>query len=265
MSNRKRLLSVLVVIGFVLGTATVSGLLTPAWDVVRVVAQAAQSRSQGDRKKLARKPAPSGTIRDRLGADDGYGLVVFYSGDIHGNLEVCGCPIHPLGGVARRMGYINAFRKRSPEAATVLVDTGYIFSDDLDATGADLRPDARLMNDWIVRANEAMPLSIVNLSYRDLRYAAGLLGPEAKLKPEKSALISANVRTSEASRTNPAPYKIVTATSRRLKLPVRIAFIGLSDIAPDEYKDGVGASGFVIEDPLAAAKDIRDTFARMAM
>ncbi len=254
MSNRKRLLSLLVVIAFIATTATFSGMLAPVWAMVRVVTQAKQSRSQADRKKLARKPAPSGTIKDRLAADDGYGLVIFYSGEVHGNLEVCGCPIYPLGGVARRMGYINAFRKRSPDAATVMVDTGHIFSDELDAAKAALRPDSRLMNDWIVRANDAMSLSVVNLSYRDLRYAAGLLAPETNLRPGKSALISANVKNSDSARVNPAPYTIVTATSKRLKVPVRIAFIGLSDVAPDEYKDGVSAAGFVIEDPLVAVK-----------
>ena len=39
------------------------------------------------------------------------------------------------------MGYINAFRKRSPQAATLLADVGYIFSDDLHADGSKLRDD----------------------------------------------------------------------------------------------------------------------------
>ncbi len=262
MSNRKRLSSLLVVLGFALVAAGLSGLLDPGWTIARALAQGAKPRSQEDRKKLARKPAPSGTMKDRLGEDDGYGLVLFYSGDIHGNLEVCGCPIHPLGGVARRMGYVNAFRKRSPDAATVLVDTGNVFSDELNESRSDLRPDARLMNDWITRANETMPLSVVNLSYRDVRYAAGLLQSDAKLKPQRSVLVSANLKVTDSTRTNPAPYSIVTAVSRRLKTPIRIAFIGLSDIAPEEYQEGVKSAGFVIEDLFAAAKatlaEVRD-------
>lgn len=255
MSNRKRFLCLGIVFTFIAAAAAFSGLLTPAWTSFRVMAQkAAPSRSQADRQKLAKKKAPSGTIRDRLGADDGYGAVVFFSGDIHGNLEVCGCPIHPLGGVARRMGYINAFRKRSPGAATVLVDTGYIFAEDLNEQKTDLRADARLMNDWIVKTNETMPLSVVNISYRDLRYASELLTDEAKARQEKSQLVSANIKSAGPGHVNPAPYRIVTATAGRLKTPVRIAFIGLSDIAPDDYKESVAVSGFTIEDPLAAAK-----------
>ena len=259
MSNRKRLVSLSLVIGFALAAGCLLAL--PASHVLGQ-RDKAPVRSQADRKALARKPAPSGKLRDRLGADDGYGIVVFYSADIHGNLEVCGCPIHPLGGVARRMGYINAFRQRSPEAATLLVDAGYIYSDDLKSDGSGLKADARLMNDWIVRANETMPLAVVNLSYRDLRYAGELLRPDATLKNEKSAIVSANIKAANPSGTNPAPYVIKTVSSKRLKDPVRIAFIGLSDTPPEEYKDSAVASGFTIEEPLAAAKaalaEVRD-------
>ncbi len=265
MSNRKRFVCLSVVIVFALAALSISPatwLLESGIALARSLTQTTKPRSQEDRKRLARKPAPSGTIKERLGSDDGYGLVLFYSGDIHGNLEVCGCPIHPLGGVARRMGYINAFRRRSADAATLLVDTGYIFSDDPNEAGEELRDDARLMNDWIVRANETMPLSVVNLSYRDLIYARGLLHPDHKLKPEKSVLISANITPADATVTKPVPYTIVTVNAKRLKTPVRIAFIGLSDHAPEDYKGRVAAAGFVIEDPLVAVKgalnEVRD-------
>ena len=211
-------------------------------------------KSQQEREALAKKAAPSGKLEDRLDKDDGYGIVLFYSMGVRGNLEVCGCPIHPLGGVARRIGYINVFRKRSPDAAILQVDAGYIFSDDLDLEGSDLRADARLMNDWMVRANETMNLDVVNLGFRDLLYAGSLLKPDAKLKPEKSSLISANVRAAGEGRVNPAPYVIKVVTGKRLPQPVRIAFIGLSDAAPNEQKELVAKSGFVINDPLSAAK-----------
>jgi len=252
MSNPKRALSLGLICAFALAALALAQ-TRPAPD-----------KSQADRRALAKKPAPTGTLRDRLAADDKYALVIFFSADVHGNLEVCGCPIHPLGGVARRMGYINAFRRRSPGAATLAVDAGYVFSDDLDAAGDRLRDDARLMNDWIVRANEQMPLDVVNLSYRDLRYTGELLGPDARLKPEKSALVSANIKASIKADggPSPAPYVIKTVTGRRLPRPVRVAFIGLSDLPPDELKGAVEAGGFAVEDPLAAAKtalaEVRD-------
>ncbi len=254
MSNRKRFAFLFIITGFAFA-AIIANLphgLTRA--LTSAQTQQKPKRSDADRKALAKKPAPSGTLKDRLEKDDGYGIALFISSTIHGNLEVCGCPIHPLGGVARRMGYIDAFRKRSPDAAVVQVDAGYIFSDDTNESTKELRLDASLMNDWIVRANEAMGLEIVNLSYRDLRYAGSLLQPDARLKPERSNLISANIKSADTSRINPAPYVIKEVTGKRLPQPVRIAFIGLSDIAPDDLKDAVSKSGFVINDPLEAAK-----------
>jgi 2',3'-cyclic-nucleotide 2'-phosphodiesterase (5'-nucleotidase family) len=260
MSNRKRIVSLTIVCIFAAASIVFN---LPAGNALTFSQKPkTQTRSKQDREALAKKPAPSGTMADRLEEDDGYGLVLFYSMGIHGNLEVCGCPIYPLGGVARRMGYINAFRKRSPDAAVLQVDAGYIFSDDRNLDGTDLREDARVMNDWIVRANEAMNLDLVNLGYRDLAYAASLLKPGAKLVPEKSTLISANIKAADGSRTSPAPYVIKTVTGKRLQKPVRIAFIGLTDLAPDERKDAVAGSGFAIEDPFAAAKaalaEVRD-------
>lgn len=254
MSNRKRITFLVVICLFAL--AAVAAHLPAGLLEALTFAQTKPSprQSKADREKLARKPAPSGTMKDRLSDDDGYGLVVFYSSSVHGNLEVCGCPIHPMGGVARRAGYINAFRRRSPDAATLQVDAGFIFSDDLNSAGTDLRDDARLMNDWIVRGNEALGLDVVNLGYRDLRYASSLLRKDAQLKPEKSTLISANIKATDDARVNPAPYVIKIATGKRLAQPVRIAFIGLSDLAPENQKDAVAASGLKIEDPLAAAK-----------
>lgn len=220
------------------------------------------AKPTNDREALAKKPAPSGSIKDRLADDDGYSIVVFYSSTVHGNLEVCGCPIHPLGGVARRAGYINAFKKRSPDAAVLQVDAGFIFSDDLNAKGDGLREDARLMNDWIVRANDVMGLNIVNLGYRDLRYADLLLRPDAKPRAEKSAIISSNIKTADTLHVNPAPYVIKIVTSNRLPHPVNIAFIGVSDTAPEEQQNAIKASGFVINDPFesvkAALAEVRD-------
>jgi Cytochrome c554 and c-prime len=258
MSNGKRFTALVITAIFLLA-AVFANLPSRA----RGQTQQKPRRSNEDRKALAKRPAPSGTLKDRLDKDDGYGIVLFISASVHGNLEVCGCPIHPLGGVARRTGYIEAFRRRSPDVPIIQVDTGYIFADDTNPLTNGLREDSRLMNDWIVRANEAMSLDFVNLSYHDLLYgSSSLLRPDAKFKTERSQLLSANIKASDTSRLNPAPYLIKTVTGKRLRQPVRIAFIGLSDFAPEDRKESVASSGFVIEDPLESAKaalaEVRD-------
>ncbi len=243
MSNRKRALSLFIIGAFVLCAVIASSSFQTT--------QAQQPPStQSDREKLAKTPAPTGTLKDRLGKDDGYAATLFFSADIGGNLEVCGCPIRPLGGIARRLGYINSFRERSPDAATMLVDAGHIFSDESGENG-ELNADAKLMNDWIVRANEQMDLAVVNVSHRDLQYAQRLFDPNAALKPEKAALISANIKMPKA---HIAPYTIKTLTAKRLKKPVRIAFIGLSELPPDEKKEAMAKQGFTFMDPLETAK-----------
>jgi 2',3'-cyclic-nucleotide 2'-phosphodiesterase (5'-nucleotidase family) len=261
MSNRKRAVSLAITALFA-AAAALYCLPARATGALGFGAAQQAKKPQADREALAKKPQPTGTLKDRLGADDGYSLVLFYSADVHGNLEVCGCPIRPLGGVARRMGYINAFRQRSPSAATLLVDAGHIFSDDVNEAGTELNADAKLMNDWIVRANEQMPLDVVNLSHRDLRYAARLLDKDAPLRPEKSSLISANVKATDPSKPSPAPYVIKTVTARRLKQPVRVAFIGVTENPPDDKKVALAATGFTVEDQLSAVKqalaEVRD-------
>ena len=244
MSNRKRALSLSIISAFVLCAVL---FYSPFRNTQ---AQPQAQPTQNDREKLAKTPAPTGTLKDRLGKDDGYAATLFFSADIGGNLEVCGCPIRPLGGIARRLGYINAFRGRSPDAATMMVDAGHIFSDEMGQSG-ELNADAKLMNDWIVRANEQMDLAVVNLSHRDLKYAQRLFDPNAALKPEKATLISANIKTPNASI---APYTIKTLTAKRLKKPVRIAFIGLSELPPDDKKNALTKQGFTFADPLEIAK-----------
>jgi 2',3'-cyclic-nucleotide 2'-phosphodiesterase (5'-nucleotidase family) len=268
MSNRRftdcfltrRNVSLLVLTLFVL-TAMLMTLPAAASGFFGLVLQKPKPRPQSDREKLAKNPRPSGSMKERLAEDDGYGLALFYSADIGGNLEVCGCPIHPLGGVARRIGYINAFRKRSPDAGTLMVDVGHIFSDETNEEKTALRDDAVLMNDWIVKANEAMNLDVVNLSHRDLRYASALLRPTAKLKPEKSSIISANIRINPRLESDPlpmapAPYVIKTVTAKRLSKPVTIAFIGVSEFVPAEQKAAIEQAGFIIEDPAEAVKRV---------
>jgi 2',3'-cyclic-nucleotide 2'-phosphodiesterase (5'-nucleotidase family) len=254
MSSRNRTPSLLVTSTFLL--VALSAMVSSRVGSARNLFQTQNPRPQ-DRQALAKGPAPSGTLKDRLATDDGYATVLFYSADIHGNLEVCGCPIHPLGGLARRLGYIDAFRQRSPDAATLLVDAGHIFSDDLadkvDQRGG-LRADARLMNDWVVRADEQMNLEVSNLSYRDLPYLKVLLRPGAEIVPAKTSLISANIHPVDSTWTQPLPYVIKTVTAKRLARPLRIAFIGLSDRIPDELKDSAGVTGFTIDDPAEAAK-----------
>lgn len=50
--------------------------------MISIVPTYAQPRGDGSE--------PSQPLLERLGKDDGYSLVIQYSGDLHGSLETCG-------------------------------------------------------------------------------------------------------------------------------------------------------------------------------
>lgn len=244
MSNRKRIISLFIVCIFIFATglAGFSALRSGQKKSQRQKKSQKKPPATNDREALAKNPAPSGTLKDRLDVDDGYSVVFFFSSTVHGSLEVCGCPIHPKGGMARRMGYINAFKERSPDAAILQVDAGYIFNDTLNDKG-QLREDADIENGWMIKYLNDVNFDIVNLSYHDISYAKSLLIDSRQRLNTK--LISSNFKFAPEFI---APYVIKEVSGNRLKKPVRIAFIGVTEPAPTDNKD------ITIADPLESVK-----------
>ncbi len=50
--------------------------------------------------------------------------VLFFTGNVQGYLEQCGCTRNPLGGLDRRAAYVSQVRRRWPSAGRVLLDAG---------------------------------------------------------------------------------------------------------------------------------------------
>jgi hypothetical protein len=75
----------------------------------------------------------AGGASDRVGrAEDraaARGAAIFFSGSVHGFLGVCGCPSFPMGGLDRRAGYLEIFRKEERGIATLLLDSGNLFDE----------------------------------------------------------------------------------------------------------------------------------------
>jgi hypothetical protein len=55
-------------------------------------------------------------------------LRIAYTAETHGNLLPCVCPGHPLGGLARRVGFLDSLRSGSADP-TFVVDAGKFFAD----------------------------------------------------------------------------------------------------------------------------------------
>jgi hypothetical protein len=71
---------------------------------------------------LTTRPQPA-TLDERLGADDGFALAILITANMRGNLELCDCH-NPRGGLARRIGYLDAFKKKFKDAPVLQVEAG---------------------------------------------------------------------------------------------------------------------------------------------
>src|SRR5262249_51540545 len=67
--------------------------------------------------------AKSASLDERLGQDDGAALALLIGANMRGNMEVCDCT-HPRGSLPRRVGYLDAFRKKFKETPVLQVEAG---------------------------------------------------------------------------------------------------------------------------------------------
>ena len=145
------------------------------WRCSRVRPVRGSGRHAGARPRTHRKaiPAPAGKRpgeRPRAGRDAapprGKQITLLYSSNGDGDYEQCGCPVHPLGGVARRATVID--RARADADAALVLDGGRSVlapARKLDADGK--RPDAGEIE------RRARLLAACVRAHRDDRDAAG--------------------------------------------------------------------------------------------
>ncbi len=207
----------------------------------------------GDADKAA-ATAMSPEFAQLLGRDDGFALALLFGGDVQGNLKDCGCPKHPQGGLAWRMGYTDGLKKLAPDAAILQLDAGRLFATSIGY----VQPYDRVRNEWMLRAYHEAGFTAANISYFDLQMLAELLHKsEVERKrqqfPFVGRLVSANVRPAKPDLTTPPPYIIETVTGKRLPKPLRFGITGVTMANPNP---GAETLNFTIEDPAEALKRI---------
>lgn len=184
----------------------------------------------------AAQEEPKETFDQRLGPDDGAALAILFIANMRGNLGLCDCN-HPRGGLARRVGYVEGFRKKFPDTPILQVEAGsfwYTPSDDRVVT---------LQNQQVAEAFSRWPLDVVNLGRYDAIYARKLFALEGFA--ERTArlgminnIISANAvfGTDVAP---PPPYVIKEVSGPRIKgkRQMKIGFVGLA--APLRPQEGM--------------------------
>ncbi|MEK6325623.1 MAG: hypothetical protein AABN33_28605 [Acidobacteriota bacterium] len=192
------------------------------------------------------------SLDERLGTDDGAALAILFGANMRGNLEVCDCN-YPRGGLARRVGYVEAFKKKFKETPVVQVEGGFFFY------GSAGYPAVDLQNQQVARAYSRWPIDVINLGRDDLSYARKLLAREGlkdrvQTLPMINNLISANaVLGPDAA--PPAAYVIREVSGPRIydgKKKLKIGFVGLAEPAhPGEgMKDATVANMFESATPV---------------
>jgi 2',3'-cyclic-nucleotide 2'-phosphodiesterase (5'-nucleotidase family) len=178
--------------------------------------------------------ARPGTLADRVGADDGYALVVNFSADMNGSIDNCGCKSRLMGGIVWRAGYIDALAKATGGQIPILqADAGHAFTDGADDNGT--LDERRVRNDYVLRAFASLRLDVANVSPHDLPYLEERMRAADHAKnlarfPALDAFTSANVVPIDAKYKAFKPYVIREVRGARLgAAPVRVGFLGLSE------------------------------------
>jgi len=197
------------------------------------------------------------TLPERVGADDGALFAIQFLGDLHGSLDNCGCKGRPAGGFGKRVSYQKAFKEKLRAMPVLMVDSGEFLNDDRSTHG-ELKGDARIKNDWVLKAYDKFPVEAANVSAADVAYISQLIAEDSgksNLPPILQRTISANIV--KASDGRPAFKPFVIRTIGRGK-QVKVAIVGLSELSTR------APAGLKIVDPLEAARLVVPQAARAA-
>ena len=166
-----------------------------------------------------------GTLEQRVSNVDA-DLVLFYGGELEGNLGPCGCGQRPRGGLGRVASYVRASERRT-DAHHLLFFDGYWLDD---------REEATENNRILLEAFEALGVDAANLTVHDLPALGDEIPPWA---------ISANVEGVTPSRLFEldghtlgvvavgAPGSIAFVAGRRLYDPVEGALAAIEELDAD--------------------------------
>ncbi len=169
-----------------------------------------------------------------------------------------------MGGLARRVSYIKAFKQRSnTEVPTLVVDAGNLFAD--DRFSADQLPaEVMTKNKWVVKGYGDFHHDAANISYFDLPYLGELLKKDGFDKrveeyPFIERLVSANIHPMTDQHRDPVPYVIREITLKRGTpgRKLRIGIVGFSEAKPTGPNTNETVyAGFRIDDPFEAARKV---------
>lgn len=182
---------------------------------------------------------PPASFEERLGPDDGAAMAILFGANMRGLLDLCDCN-YPRGGLGRRIGYVEGFKKKFKQTPVLHVEAGFFLAD-----SATYTPAVMLQNEQVVRALGRWNVDVINFGRFDLLYAQRLLVREglseraAELSMIKNLITANGVFGPEVAA--PAPYIIKEVRGPRIKnksKKLRVGFLGLAEpIKPAEGRD----------------------------
>jgi hypothetical protein len=175
----------------------------------------------------------------------GKAIALVYTSNVQGEYERCGCPVHPLGGLARRAAEVDRIRGESD--GVISVDAGDLF---LPAEGAKKEAKAPAPSEierrarLLAAAYARMGVTAFSPGERDLALGAPLL--RRVLAEAKVPAVSANLEDLDGQPLFDAD-RIVDVAG------VRVGIFGVTAMSPpDEGK--MKSWGVVVRDPVEAAR-----------
>lgn len=178
-------------------------------------------------------------------APRGKQLTIVYSSNLLGEYEPCGCPVHPLGGLARRASEID--RARADADGLIVVDAGDLFLPTAAVPPGWLPPDpgevarrGRLLVTGLARSG----LTAFTPGERDL--AIGLPTLRRLLREAKIPAVSANL-VDRAGRPLFDADRLVAVAG------LKVGLFGVSKPLPEQAALWQ-AWGVTAQDPVAAAR-----------
>jgi 2',3'-cyclic-nucleotide 2'-phosphodiesterase (5'-nucleotidase family) len=196
---------------------------------------ASPQRNESGAKTPVTTPAPRGKQ-----------ITLLYTSNGDGDYEQCGCPVHPLGGVARRATVID--RARAEADAALVLDAGDLFLPQRGNYADGKLPDAGEIErraKLLAGSYARIGMTAVLPGERDLIIGLPLLRRLAK--QQHLPLLASNLYGRDGKRLFDAD-KVVDAAG------VKIGIFGVS--APPSAEDAAAykAAGIDARDPLAAAR-----------
>jgi len=161
-----------------------------------------------------------------------------YTTDVFGEIEHCGCPGHPRGGLARRVEYVQKLEEKGP---VLQVDAGNLFFP-YRGRAPRINETQKERAQVLAKGMSRLGVHAVNVGYQDIQASVDdlkeLTAPE---NMDPVPLVCANLYTAEGERVF-APYQVVGIEG------VQVAILGM--MGPGDL---YGKKNLEIKDPVKAA------------